>query len=217
MSTPRRKFKRPSGKNRDASLFIIASEGKETEKIYIEALEELIASPRLHIVFHKKKDSSKSSPRQTLQTIKEVSKEFQLNSNDQLWILIDTDRWEVKELSTVASESRKSNIHLAISNPCFELWCILHLKKISEYSPEEIEKIKTNPRVDSKKYLEKELSNLLKGAKKTSAKIGDLVIHYLTAIDNAIEIDIQPDSRFPISPGTRVYKLLIEIQKKLGS
>lgn len=213
MSRLRRKISRPEGKNRDASLFIIASEGKETEKIYVEALEEFFNSKRIHIRFIHKKDPSKSSPKHTLESIAHVRREYHINELDQLWILIDRDQWEDKELSYVATECIKKKINLAVSNPCFELWCVLHLKKISEYSREDLMLLSSNKKDGTKTFLEKELSYLLKGASKTSKKIGELVPDYEVAVQNSKEIDPNPKLRWPESPGTRVYLLLEEINK----
>lgn len=102
-----------------------------------------------------------------------------------------------------------------MSNPCFELWLILHLKKISDYSKTEIEKIKTNPRVNNKTFLKKELSTILNSINTTSERIEELVKLYPDAVNNAIEIDIDLTTRWPEAPGTRVYRFIQNLTESL--
>lgn len=213
MSQPRRQFVRPENKNRDARLFLIASEGKETERIYIEAVKEIFQSPRIHIDFIPSKDPTKSSPSHTLRSLDNLKKEYSLTKTDELWLLIDRDRWTGKELKDVAQKCIQKIFYLAVSNPCFELWLLLHLKSLSEYSEEEKEMIFENSKEGSRTFLEKELSLLLNGYSKASPKIFDLAEKYRIAVRNAIEIDTDPGTRWPESVGTRVYKLMLSIEE----
>jgi hypothetical protein len=47
-------------------------------------------------------------------------------SYDEIWCVFDVD--EHPDLSRVRDLGRRHNIHLAISNPCLELWFILHFE-----------------------------------------------------------------------------------------
>lgn len=48
--------------------------------------------------------------------------------NDSAWLVVDTDRWTVAERSVVVKEQTHGDFRLAASNPCFELWLLLHFR-----------------------------------------------------------------------------------------
>jgi hypothetical protein len=43
---------------------------------------------------------------------------------DQVWCVVDVD--DFQDVNQACDEARKSDIGLIISNPCFELWLLLH-------------------------------------------------------------------------------------------
>ena len=64
--------------------------------------------------------------------------QYELESDDELWLVIDRDRWTDAMLSHVAKECAQDDyLHVALSNPCFELWLLLHLVDASLLTPEE--------------------------------------------------------------------------------
>ena len=58
-------------------------------------------------------------------------KDFALEKDDELWVMIDVDRWNKSTLQEIAKEARQKGYRLAISNPCFELWLLLHFRDFS--------------------------------------------------------------------------------------
>ena len=42
---------------------------------------------------------------------------------DEVWCVVDVDQFDIDSAS---SEARREGVHLAVSNPCFELWLLLH-------------------------------------------------------------------------------------------
>ncbi|WP_433527907.1 RloB family protein [Micromonospora sp. CA-263727] len=42
---------------------------------------------------------------------------------DEVWCVVDVDDFDIE---SAAVEARRRNVHLAVSNPCFELWLLLH-------------------------------------------------------------------------------------------
>ena len=51
---------------------------------------------------------------------------YEMQEDDELWLVLDTDRWSAAQLREVDQISRENGWNLAISNPCFELWLYLH-------------------------------------------------------------------------------------------
>jgi hypothetical protein len=50
---------------------------------------------------------------------------------DQVWCVYDVD--DHKRLPDARQQARAHGIHLAISNPCFELWALLHFQNQNSY------------------------------------------------------------------------------------
>lgn len=93
---------------------------------------------------------------------------------------------------------------------CFELWLLLHVKATEEYSTSEMDLISNNAKFnESRTWLEKVLSTLLKGYNKNSFDAAALIPHVGVAIQRARKMDTIPDHRWPHQPATRVY-LLVE-------
>jgi RloB-like protein len=46
-----------------------------------------------------------------------------LEEFDEKWCVVDTDEFDLDDAARIAAEK---SVHLAVSNPCFELWLLLH-------------------------------------------------------------------------------------------
>ena len=107
--------------HRDARLFIIAAEGKKTEKQYFSMFGNRRC--QVHVITN---EENKSAPAYILEQLQGFKKEFQLKEDDELWLMVDVDRWGSKQLAAVAARAGQRKFHLAVSNPCFEVWLYLH-------------------------------------------------------------------------------------------
>ena len=174
---------------RDARLLVIASEGERTEPDYFDSFR----STRLKIRTIPCVDG-KSSPVDVLARMREFRQEFELDDDDELWLVIDRDRWSIRNLSQVARDCLAARINLAVSNPCFEVWLALHY---TSSIPETLTS-KTAPQFFSK----------LHGPyKKNSLDAEKLHPRIPQAIENAIALDTHKNARWPHNIGTRVYLL----------
>lgn len=197
-------------------IIVLAFEGNDTEQIYFEEFkdseifnDELIF---LHLL-KRPKDDTKSAPFHVFQKLKKEAKdEYSFNKNDELWMIIDTDRW--KNIPDIIEECNKlDNMFVAVSNPCFEFWLLLHIKKISEYSQEELELILKNSKVTSKKnYVDDQLTKILGSYNKSNPKPENYIPHIKTAIQQAKELDFENES-FPTKLGSHVYKITEKLLK----
>ena len=118
--------------NRDASLIVIATEGRKTEKRYFES--SCFKNSRVHIKVLPSENNN-SAPNHVYLRIKEFCDNLQLKEDkDQFWIVLDKDRWKEATLILIQSETRKIkrfHLRMAISNPCFEIWLYLHIRDIN--------------------------------------------------------------------------------------
>jgi len=112
---------------RDAKLFIVATEGKETEKQYFG----MFHSTRIKVEVLATGDDSKSAPQYVLERLNTFNEQYNLNEDDMLWLVLDVDRWGAKNLSMVCRQAKQKDYYLAVSNPCFEIWLCLHFEDLS--------------------------------------------------------------------------------------
>lgn len=112
---------------RDAKLFIVATEGKETEKQYFR----IFNSSRIKVEILATTEDGKSSPEYVLERLDIFKERYDLDEDDMLWLVSDVDRWGAKKLSSVCSQARQKGYNLAISNPCFEVWLTLHFEELN--------------------------------------------------------------------------------------
>jgi hypothetical protein len=144
----------------------------------------------------------RSSPQATLERIKDFVAEFELSDGDELWLLVDRDRWTDSMLGRVAQDCIFSGINFAVSHPCFEVWLALHLTEdVSEFT-------------DSQESL-RLMRALLPGYSKDKVspelflpRVGDAVIR-------AQRLDICPEHRWPLQIGTRVYLLVNSVMSAM--
>jgi len=199
----RRPFKRKTGL-RDATLFVLATEGVCTEPEYFLGLREHLHSSRVHIEVLERPSPSFSAPQHVLRVLDEFRRKYEIASGDQLWMVIDRDShsWTAKALGTVCRECRQKNYQVAMSNPCFEVWLILHFEDISSLGLGEKHLICMN----RQGYLKKRVRGL------TCAQVEAYFDHFATrittAIDHAKRLDGAATGRWPSAPGTRVYQLV---------
>jgi hypothetical protein len=112
---------------RDAQLFVIATEGAKTEKCYFNFFKD----SRIHIEVIETGEKNDSAPQHVLNRLNDFAQKYDFGEEDQLWLVLDVDRWPKQNLKQVCSESIQKKYRLAISNPCFEVWLWLHLDDLS--------------------------------------------------------------------------------------
>lgn len=121
---------------RDYKLFAIACEGDKREpdyfnilqylsnKIKVDVIEDYVSDEEMH-----NKHKHKSAPKWVLDRAVRYIEKNDLKEEDELWFVIDVDRWsnnQISELATYCDDYQ--NWNLVISNPCFEVWLYFHKK-----------------------------------------------------------------------------------------
>lgn len=95
-----------------------------------------------------------------------------------------------------------------MSNPCFELWLILHLEDIEDYSEEDKKNLFENPRLSTHgTWTKYHLRKLMGHYQESDYDPSILLPHVEEAICRAEKLDINPKDRWPQTTGTRVYLL----------
>lgn len=200
--SPRNRLNRPLGERRYKKLFVLATEGKKTEPEYFSIVEKEIQGlqrPLIKITCLRKKSSS---PEHVLKSMKSYLKEKSFNPKiDEAWLVIDRDRWPEQHIEILNRWAQtKENYGLAVSNPNFEYWVLLHYedgKAIGSPS-------------DCSTRLKKHLPDYDKGLKGSSICLDSIK----KAVERAKDRDKPPCLDWPKSSGsTTVYKLVENLLK----
>lgn len=127
---PRQLNRRPPTR-KVAQKILIACEGSKTEPIYFESIRNDLRLPTLKIIVLR--HQSKTDPRSIIERLIEERQQMKDNQewskDDNAWAVFDGDEHIEKSLdkwNSAISRANKQNINLAITNPCFELWYLIH-------------------------------------------------------------------------------------------
>lgn len=113
------------GTRRYKKLFVIATEGAITEPQYFHLLNSLSTANHIQVI----KGRHDSAPPHVLRRMEAHLLKSQLSSDDEAWIVVDRDSWPRDQLDELADWEEKSPHHgLAVSNPNFEYWLLLHFE-----------------------------------------------------------------------------------------
>ncbi len=177
-------------------MFVIAAEGSVTEEEYFNLFNNDQAVVKVKCL----KGTNRTSPAQVLKRLTNFLREQSLRKLDEAWVVVDKDQWAEADLYALQAWSKKKeNYGLAVSNPKFELWLILHFFSA--------EGITTSRHCDEK--LKKKFPGFdkhIEGRQFTAKNIQ-------SAIERAKELDQPRCKDWPKGPGTTVYKVVEKILK----
>jgi RloB-like protein len=124
-----RSLARKSASVSPKTKFTIYSEGMNTEPEYFTALGSTVSAALVELKIHKAAGVPTTIASKALQLAKSRRRSGNADSFekfDQIWVVFDQDTHDkVKES---IDNLGKSSVKVAYSNPCFELWLILHLQ-----------------------------------------------------------------------------------------
>lgn len=126
-------LKRRGPSRRTARTIHIFCEGLNTEPDYFRALANSMYPRKVKV----KPQGGLGSPKSIVNKARQEGQNLGLlkgqrkkrdsyEVNDQIWVVFDRDNWTEVEFAAAKAECKKRGIKYAYSNPCFELWLILH-------------------------------------------------------------------------------------------
>lgn len=204
-------------------FFVIAAEGQDTERIYFEALQVWLKNQPQHnaivkIEFLKREENDKnnSAAGNVIKQLDAYKKFYAVDEQDELWLVLDRDRqnFKIKNLAEIVQLCKQKNYELAITNPCFEFWLLLHLADFRDYDEQDL--LGNEPKTkNSKKFLEAELTKLLGSYGKSSYQAMKLIEKIDFAISQAQELDLQDNETWHENRiGTRLHILAGNITRR---
>jgi len=195
----RRKFQRPPATLNYRKLFVIATEGDKTEPQYFA----LFYSRTTTVTVKCLKSRDESSPPQVLKRMKDYIRDKELKRTDEAWLVVDKDQWRDDQLIQLYGWSiQATNYGLAVSNPKFELWLLMHFEDATGAA---------TPRQCFER-----LNRYLPGYDKGHIDTGKLKPGIAAAIDRAKQKDQPPCADWPRSSGTTVYRLVEKLMNSQG-
>lgn len=202
-------------------LFILSYEGKVSEKKYFEDFRKsdfFNDSGLIEIISLKRPKDKGSDPISVKELLEQAKQEFRFKDSDEFWLIIDRDDWETIHNhnfdSLVEDCNSEENFFLAMSNPCFEIWLIMHLKNLDEFSADEKQKILENPKVSSSKnHIDKVLGNIQGRGYNKRPNPNIFLPLTRNAITQAKQLNAK-DEDYPTNLGSHIYKLVEKLLKE---
>ena len=189
MAKRRRPFGRKAPVRSYRKRFVIATEGQETEPQYFSMFNSKRST--VHVVVLRSK--RKTSPGQVLARLKKED----IEKNDNAWIVIDRDTWGEAELDQVYNDCKDKDYKMALSNPMFEYWLLLHFEDGNGVNAGNVKtRLKAHLPAFTKSHVE---------VHKIKPGIAD-------ATRRAERKDTPPCEKWPLTTGTTVYRLVKELQ-----
>lgn len=130
----KRPLERKESVVRDATLVVIASEDRYAVSQYFDFFRST------RIQFHVlETDHGQSSPAHVMRRLDDFMKKYDFGEGDEFWLVSDTDHWirpgHIQNLVEVVKLCRQKGIKVALSNPCFDLWLLLHFAEFPDENP----------------------------------------------------------------------------------
>lgn len=147
-------------------IFILSVEGNKTEFDYFSYIsdckKELGIDVLINIEILERIDT-KSSPHWVYKLLEEYKEDYGIKDQDKLWMIIDRDRQNNSPdlLNKIIEDCNENNFNIALTNPCFELWLLLHsIINLDEY---DLDKLLKNPKRSvkaRKRFIDEELTRI---------------------------------------------------------
>jgi hypothetical protein len=129
---PRNLKRRPPSKN-PVNKILIACEGSKTEPGYFESIRKELRLRTLQIIVlrHRGKTDPGSIIERVIEERQFMKRNQAWTDGDNAWAVFDGDEHIEKSPENWKSAialAKKQKIQLAITNPCFELWYLIHFQ-----------------------------------------------------------------------------------------
>lgn len=119
----RRSLSRRGGMRPTRRTIVVFCEGTETEPEYVKGLKSL-ESIRARTAVRLELDPGHSAPLPLVEAAVEAAHDDEI---DEVWCLFDVEAPQPHpNLSQAFALAARSGVNVAASNPCFELWLLLH-------------------------------------------------------------------------------------------
>lgn len=126
-----RRIGRNPAKRQPKHRILVVCEGKVTEPKYFQKLQHAFRNPLVHVEIHKQAGVPMTVVDRAIELNDEARQAARRNGDgflnyDEVWCVFDVD--EHPRLEKALKLAEDSGFQVALSNPCFELWALLHFR-----------------------------------------------------------------------------------------
>ncbi len=119
---------------RDDQLIVVVTEDTYAPEQYFA----LVKARRVHVRVAAAQGGH-SSPQAILQSARALKDDADFKDHDEFWLLLDTDHWadpgHIHNFLGAISTAKQEGFKVAVSNPCFDLWLLLHHAVVAAEMP----------------------------------------------------------------------------------
>lgn len=182
---------------RDDRLFVIATGDTHAPEQYFDIFKD----SRIKLLILPTEDCH-SAPEHVFKRMDDYRKKFETMDDDECWLMLDTDHRvepnKIGHFKQLCAEAGQKGYQLAISNPCFEAWLLLHVADIDE-----------NEQFNKCEEVVKRLRKILgEYSKRTVDPKHFSPETAIVAVARAEKLDDTPADRWPQKTGSHVYKVV---------
>jgi hypothetical protein len=122
--------KRTENTRKECKLFLVICEGRKTERVYFKGFRTRNNGIRI--------EAPHCSSTDPLNLTRFANKmcavyDIDLKIGDRIWCVFDVDRNNDEMIKKAYKEAEMNKIDILLSNPCFELWYLLHFEFSTAY------------------------------------------------------------------------------------
>ncbi|MEU2042114.1 RloB family protein [Nocardia niwae] len=184
MPTRRENSRRRRAPFRDpVTLILIVCGGEATEPAYFHGLRRYLRNPATKSVVTVRPED----PKRVVAFAARQRADY-----DQIWCVLDVDEFDYSDAIRMA---RTSKIDLAVSNPCFEYWLLLHFENY-------------DAALTSFRDVEKRLKKHLPAYDKSAPRFADYIEGVQEAVRRAKSRSVDGGENYRTNPSTGVWKLV---------
>lgn len=110
---------------KERKLFLIICEGEKTERFYFKEFRERNNGIRIEVP-----NCSYTDPVNLVRFANKIKSAYDidLKRGDSIWCVFDADLNNNDMIKKARSEAGRDKIEIVLSNPCFEVWYLLHFE-----------------------------------------------------------------------------------------
>ncbi len=184
-------------------VVIISCEGSNTEPEYFDTVKRKLSEylknlVEIEIVHKLPGDSEPMAVMSNLENYIKNKYDFNKGS-DILWLVIDRESVEArkKNIQEIVPECDSKGYSIALTNPLFEFWLLLHVVDIEKYNNDTLLNNEWMNASKNRRYIDKELSNILpEGFNKKKGRFNQDIVN-LQNVKRAISQEQQFTTSYP--------------------
>lgn len=126
MARPKRRG--PARKSASRRVLIVC-EGDATEKIYLESARSELHLPKENLRIYSAGGGGRDAAvDRAIEVVSGVGIGMAEDQFDEVWVVLDTEVVERSGVIEAVNRAHSQQFNVALSNPCFEVWLLLHAR-----------------------------------------------------------------------------------------